>query len=90
MTEVKPSPTGVVQGPLRARPCLSYGVEGRFREHLPQGLKRRDAGVLLGPLERRLGRFEHTKCGSRYFRADSIARDENDLMRCHFMLPAQE
>jgi hypothetical protein len=34
--------------------------------------------------------FEHTSGRGRNFRADSIARDEYDLMRCHLELQPQE
>ena len=49
-----------------------------------------DAGVVLDPFQRRSGRCQNPSRCRGDFRADAVTRDENDLMRCHVLLPAQE
>ena len=76
--------------PLEREPVFTNRVERPLGQHLTERLERGHAGMMLDPSERGLGRLKDPGCRCRYFRADSVARDENDLVRCHVLLPAQE
>ena len=70
--------------------AVADGIEGAVRQHLAEAIERSHTGVLLHPLDGGACGLEYA-CGRRGdFRADSITRDENDLMRCHFQLQPQD
>ena len=46
--------------------------------------------MVFRPFDWRLGRFEDTIGGGGDLRANAVTRNENNLMRCHFVLRTQE